>query len=70
MNVTKFKQLSGFKQISRSEMKKILGGDDNYPLCSICIDNPLWESIDAYSNHPCIPWNCDDEVPDPPIDEG
>jgi hypothetical protein len=56
--------------LSRSEMKKILGGDEGdqvYRLCNLCIDDPLWR---AEYGRGCIPWECDDSYPYPPEEPG
>ncbi|MCJ0741235.1 hypothetical protein [Pedobacter montanisoli] len=52
------------KSLSRSEMKKIMGGDDQVPaLCKLCIEAPL--PYHGYSEPPCLEWHCPIEDPVP-----
>lgn len=56
------------KTLSRSEMKKILGGGDDHQvpaLCKLCIEAPL--PYHGYSETGCLEWHCpiEEPVPDP-----
>ena len=55
------------KPLSRSEMKKIVGGDDPQEpaLCRLCIEAPL--PYHGYSETGCLEWHCPIEEP---VDEG